>query len=71
MLAALTSLAGCVTAPSDGGAVAVCPTLKTYPAADQASAADELDALPAGAELRVMMRDYAGLRDQVRACRAK
>jgi hypothetical protein len=40
-----------------------------YTAADQALAADEVEALPDGAVIVRMLSDYAVLRDQSRACR--
>jgi hypothetical protein len=40
-----------------------------YTASDQASAADEVEALPEGAVVVRMLGDYAVLRDQARACR--
>lgn len=60
----------CTPAPSETVAPPACPTLKVYSSAQQAEAAGELEALPAGAELRPMMDDYGALRAQVRACRA-
>jgi hypothetical protein len=40
-----------------------------YSSADQARAADEVEALPEGAVIVRMLSDYAVLRDQTRACR--
>jgi hypothetical protein len=40
-----------------------------YTAADQAQAANEVEALPEGALIVRMLIDYAVLRDQARACR--
>ncbi|WP_281271219.1 hypothetical protein [Paracoccus lutimaris] len=40
-----------------------------YTSAEQAGAADEVEALPEGAVLVRMLSDYAVLRDQTRACR--
>ncbi|MCV2449479.1 hypothetical protein E3D03_019685 [Paracoccus sp. DMF] len=40
-----------------------------YTAADQARAADEVEALPEGAVVVRMLIDYAVSRDQARACR--
>jgi hypothetical protein len=39
-----------------------------YTAADQARAADEVEALPDGTVIVRMLSDYAVLRDQVRTC---
>jgi hypothetical protein len=46
-----------------------CPHVVDYTAADQARAADEVEALPGGAVIVRMLSDYAVLRDQARACR--
>ena len=46
-----------------------CPPVVEYSAADQARAADEVDALPDGAMIVRMLSDFAVLRDQARACR--
>ena len=48
---------------------APCPPVIEYSAADQARAADEIEALPEGAVIVRMLSDYAVLRDQTRACR--
>lgn len=48
---------------------APCPSVVEYTAADQARAADEVEALQEGATIARMLSDYAVLRDQVRACR--
>jgi hypothetical protein len=40
-----------------------------YTSAEQARAADEVEALPEGAVIVRMLGDYAVLRDQARACR--
>jgi hypothetical protein len=39
-----------------------------YTGADQARAADEVEALPEGAVIVRMLSEYAVLRDQARAC---
>ena len=58
---------GCAMGGSD--ARAPCPPVVDYTAADQARAADEVEALPEGAVVVRMLSDYAVLRDQARACR--
>ncbi len=63
---AMLWLTGCATGGSD--ARAPCPPVVDYTAADQARAADEVEALPEGAVVVRMLSDYAVLRDQVRAC---
>lgn len=65
-LIALLSLAGCATAPFDLGGAG--PGLvKAYSPEFLAQAADELEALPEGSALAVMIADYAVLREQLRA----
>lgn len=65
-LIAFLSLAGCATAPFDLGGTG--PGLvKAYSAEFLAQAADELQALPEGSALAVMIADYAVLREQFRA----
>lgn len=59
-------LTGCAMAGSE--ARAPCPPVVDYTAADQARAADEVEALPEGAVIVRMLSDYAVLRDQARAC---
>ena len=54
-------------AGSDAGAP--CPSVVQYTAAEQARAADEVDALPEGAVIVRMLSDYAVLREQTRASR--
>jgi hypothetical protein len=49
--------------------VQFCPPVVVYSAADQARAADEVEALPDAAVIVRMLGDYAVLRDQARACR--
>lgn len=46
----------------------VCPSLVPYTAEEQNQMADELIAPPPKPALERAMRDYAGLRDQARAC---
>ena len=60
-------LTGCAMGGSD--AQAPCPPVVEYTNAEQARAADEVEALPEGAVIVRMLSDYAVLRDQVRACR--
>ncbi|NGQ93364.1 hypothetical protein G5V65_20980 [Rhodobacter sp. HX-7-19] len=45
-----------------------CPPVVEYSAADQARAADEVEALPDGAVIVRMLADYTVLRDQARSC---
>lgn len=59
-------LTGCAMVDSDTRAP--CPPVVEYTAADQARAADEVEALPDGTVIVRMLSDYAVLRDQVRTC---
>ena len=60
-------LTGCAMGGSDTRAP--CPPVVEYTAADQARAADEVEALAEDAIVVRMLGDYAVLRDQARACR--
>jgi hypothetical protein len=60
-------LSACATTGSD--ARAPCPPVVDYTSAEQARAADEVEALPEGAVIVRMLGDYAVLREQARACR--
>ena len=64
----MLSLSACGMAGSDSP-VQFCPPVVVYSAADQARAADEVEALPDAAVIVRMLGDYAVLRDQARACR--
>ena len=66
-LIAMLLLTACATGGSDRS-VPVCPPVVKYSTADQARAADEVDALPEGAVIVRMLSDYAVLRDQAQAC---
>ena len=50
-------------------APSLCPAPKAYTAAEEARAARELVALPAGAMLAQMIADYGRERAELRACR--
>lgn len=52
---------------SDGNAQ--CPPVVEYSPDNQALASEEVEALPEGAMVVLMLSDYAVLRDQVKACR--
>ncbi|KPU84843.1 hypothetical protein JI58_01280 [Marinosulfonomonas sp. PRT-SC04] len=62
LLIAALLLNGCVKPSSEA-----LPPVKEYSPQVQAKAADELEALPAGAVLPLFIADYAVLRAQVRA----
>ena len=66
-LIAMLWLTACAMAGSESKAP--CPPIVDYTMADQARAADEVEALPEGAVIVRMLGDYAVLRDQARACR--
>lgn len=67
LLIAMLWLSACATGGSD--ARAPCPPVVEYTAADQAQAANEVEALPEGAVIVRMLIDYAVMRDQMRVCR--
>lgn len=58
-------LSGCAAAGSNHRA---CPPVVEYPRTFQARAAAEVEALPPGSAIEVMLADYAVLRAQARAC---
>ena len=66
-LIAMLWLTACAMAGSESKAP--CPPVVEYTTADQARAADEVDALPDGALVAQLLSDYAVLRDQARVCR--
>jgi hypothetical protein len=66
IVATAALLTGCATGASDVRP-AMCGWLVTYAPALQARAANELDALPDGAALRVLVDDYGELRARIRA----
>lgn len=68
-LIAMLWLTACAAGSSDSGGAGACPPVVHYSPAEQARAADEVEALPEGAMLVRMLSDYAVLRDQARACR--
>lgn len=69
VLAITTSLLnGCATVSSDGRAIGTCPPVVEYSRELQARAADELDLLPEGSAIVELLRDFAVMRDQARAC---
>lgn len=60
-------LSACAMGVSETGGP--CPSVVDYTSAQQASAADEVQALPEDAGIVRMLSDYAVLREQARACR--
>ena len=65
-LIGLVLLSGCETAGSDA-----CPTLYGYPQDVQDQAADELEDLPEGSALSVMIGHYGVVRNEIRECRGQ
>ena len=61
--AVMMSLTACGTVISN------CPTLQAYAPELQAEAAEQLEALPKGSALVVMIGDYGSVRNEIRACR--
>ena len=59
-------LTGCAMGGSN--IAAPCPLVVDHTAADQARAADEVEALPEGAVIVRMLSDYTVLREQARRC---
>lgn len=71
VLCAALALAGCAGRPLEPARViTVCPTLKPYSADFQKQVASELKSNPPPGMAK-MVRDYGGLRAQVRACNSK
>ncbi len=60
----MLSTAACATAVASSA----CSALVPYDQAAMIQAADELQALPVGAEIRTMIADYGATRAQIRAC---
>ena len=67
---AMLSLAACATDGSEVP-VAACPPVPAYDAALLERTAAEVEALPEGAVVLVLLADCAVLRNQARACRTK
>lgn len=57
---------GCARAVSDHAA---CPPVVDYPTEFQRQAAEEVEPLPAGAAIEVMLADYHVMRRQAQACK--
>lgn len=71
VLCAALALAGCVGRPLEPARViTVCPVLKAYSPEFQKQVATELKSNPPPG-MAAMIRDYGGLRAQVRACEAR
>lgn len=64
---AMLSLSACATEPSERAII--CPPVVVYDKAFQKRLADEVEQLPPGSATERALGDYAGLRDQARACR--
>lgn len=59
-------LGACTTATTT--AVTACPPVPAYDRPFLARAAEEVGRLPEGSAIEAMLRDYAMVRDQLRAC---
>ena len=62
LLIGAVCLSGCAQVVSEA-----CPQVKTYSPEVQTQAGDELDALPLGSVLPVLIGDYAVMREELRA----
>ncbi len=60
-------LSACATVSSER-ATGVCPPVVEYDAGFQARAAEEVQALPEGSAIVVLLSDYAVMREQARGC---
>ena len=67
LLIAMLWLGACSMDSSNRPGQVCLPTVE-YSTADQARAAEEVEALPKGAVVVAMLSDYSVLRDQARAC---
>ncbi len=63
----MSLLTGCAKAGFDAPP-SICPPVVEYSRAEQASVAEEMDALPESALIAGWLADYVVLRDQARAC---
>jgi len=61
-------LTGCATAGFETGGVGACPQVVEYSRKFQSQVAEELALLPDGSAVVEMMGDFAGMREQGRAC---
>ena len=72
VLALATSwLTACATVGSERAGAAVCPPVVEYDRKFQTRTAEEVVHLPEDSALAAMMEDYAVMRDQARACKAR
>lgn len=69
LLAATALLAACTTAHSRTGAVRACPSVIEYAEDFRKRVANEIEELPERSAVVEMLRDYALMRKQARACR--
>ena len=68
LVIAASLLSACATGGSEAQPTTVCPPVIEYDQAVLERAADELNLLPEGSAIEQMLRDYAVMRDQARAC---
>ena len=62
------SLSGCAAVGSEVRGLGACPPVVEYSREFQAQAAEEMALLPEGSTVVEMLRDYAVMREQTRAC---
>lgn len=69
LVIALISLSACATDGSDTGGVSVCPPVVEYDQAFRERAATEVELLPEGSAIEVMLGNYTTVRRQTELCR--
>ena len=67
-LASVTLLTACATGVSDNGTSRPCPSLVDYSAEFREQAALEIDQLSEDSAIATMLKHYAAMRDETRAC---
>ena len=67
-LASVTLLTACATGVSDNGTSQPCPSLVDYSAEFREQAALEIDQLSEDSAIATMLKHYAAMRDETRAC---
>lgn len=69
MLLRILAVAAMMLPTACATVISNCPTLQVYAPELQAEAAEQLEALPKGSALVVMIGDYGAVRNEIRACR--
>jgi len=70
LAAATVLLTACATGASETGSTGACPSLVAYAADFRERAASEIERLPEDSAIVAMLKDYASMREQARACAA-